>query len=139
MAEGSARVFAEFTARTGARAPRLARQTVLLVKRKNHVDGRVDFNRLAIEKRRLIAPLTNSIKRRLLQERVPGHHFQFINRAILTDDGVQADCARNARLAGQRRINGLNAIDDASGLHVATDADRPLGSRRWWRSAHATD
>src|SRR5919109_4649529 len=140
VAEGSARVFAESTARAGAHAPRLARQTVLLVQRKDHVDRRVHFDRLAVEKSRLIAPLANGVKRRLLQERVSGHHFQLLNRPILADDGMQADGARNASLARERRINGLNAIDDACGLHVAADADR---TRWFWlrrrRGANASN
>src|SRR5215470_10555004 len=54
-----------------ARMPHdLARQTVLLVQRKDHVDRRVHFDRLTVEKSRLIAPLANGVKRRLLQERV---------------------------------------------------------------------
>src|SRR5689334_7305543 len=141
VAEGSARVFAEFATRTGARAPQLARQTVLLVQRKDHVDRRVYFHRLTIEKSRLIAPLANGVQRRLLQERVAGHHFQLLNRAILADDGVQADGARNTCLPRERRINGLNAIHDARGLHVAADADRTCWFRLRWRrrSANAAD
>src|SRR5215468_11867951 len=47
--EEPASVFAEFTARNGAPAPRPARQAVLLVQRKNHVDGCVYLHRLAVE------------------------------------------------------------------------------------------
>src|SRR5882762_3973216 len=60
---GSTRVFAEIATRSGAPVPRPARQPVLLVKRKNHVNGGVDFDRIAIEKSRLIAPLPDSIQR----------------------------------------------------------------------------
>src|SRR6266567_7174917 len=61
----------------------------LLVKRKNHVDGGVHVNGVAIEKRWLITPLTHGVQRSLLQERVAAHNFQRLNRAILADDGVQ--------------------------------------------------
>src|SRR6266436_1343066 len=85
-----ARVCAEIATRTGVPVPRPERQTVLLVERKNHVNRRVDFHRLAIQKRGLIAPLTNRIQRRLLQERVARHDFELLNRAVLADDGMQA-------------------------------------------------
>src|SRR6266705_68710 len=138
--EGPRECLLQFTARASTHVPRPARQTVLLVQRKDHVDRRVDFDRLEIEKSRLIAPLTNGVERRLLQERVAGNHFQLLNRAILADDGVQADRAGNASLAGQRRINGLNAIDDARGLHVAADADGAGWFRlRRRRRADSTD
>src|SRR6516225_5577695 len=67
--EGPRECLLKFTSRAGTHAPRPARQTVLLVKRKDHVDRGVDFDRLAIEKSRLIAPLANGVQRRLLQER----------------------------------------------------------------------
>src|SRR6266446_10687922 len=70
QSQESPRVFADLATRTGAPVPRPARRTVLLVKRENHVDGRVDFNRLAIEKSRLIAPLAHGIQRVLLQQRM---------------------------------------------------------------------
>src|SRR2546425_4182993 len=47
----SPRMFADLATRTGAPVPRPARRTALLVKRENHVNGSVHFNRLAIEKR----------------------------------------------------------------------------------------
>src|SRR5215471_19395731 len=109
--------------------PQPARQTVLLVQRKDHVDRGVYFHRLAVEQSRLVAPLTNSVKRRLLQERVAGDHFQLLNRAIFADDGVQADRARNASLPRERWIDGLNAIHDLGGLNLATNANRT----RWFR------
>src|SRR6266566_3346080 len=103
---GPTRVFAEIATRSGAPVPRPARQTVLLVERENHVNRRVDINRVAIEKSRLIAPLAHSIKSGLLQQRVSGENFQGLNRAVLADDGVQADRARDACLARGRRWRG---------------------------------
>src|SRR5882672_9274553 len=49
--------------RNGAPVPRPARQPVLLVERKNHVNGGVHFDGIAMEKSRLIAPLADSIQR----------------------------------------------------------------------------
>src|SRR2546425_10414369 len=120
---GPTRVSAEITTRFGAPVPRPARQTVLLVQRENHVNCGVDINRVAIEKSRLIAPLAHGIERGLLQQRVSGENFQGLNRAVLADDGVQADRARDACLARERRIDGLNAIHNASGLHIAADLE----------------
>src|ERR1700731_1664970 len=136
-----ARVYAEIATRTGVPVPRPARPTVLLVERKNHVNRRVDFHRLAIEQRRLIAPLTHGIQSGLLQQRMAVHDFKLRNGAVLTDDGVQTHGAGDAGLARQRRINRLDTVDDSRCLNVAADAERTglLGFRRGRRSAHASD
>src|SRR2546427_6612199 len=138
---GATRVFAEFCYRSDAPVPRPARQPVLLVERKNHVNGRVDINRLAVEQSRLIAPLTHGIQRRLLQQRMAAHDFELLNRAILADDGVKTHGAGDAGLARQRRINRLDAIHDSCGYNIAADAERTgLPRLRWGRrTAHATD
>src|SRR5712691_990411 len=138
---GSTRVLAEIATRSGAPVPRPARQPALLVERKNHVNGRVHFHGIAIEKSRLIAPLTDGVQRGLLQQGMAVHDFELLNRAVLADDGVQTDGAGDARLARQRRINRLNTVDDSRCLDVAADADRTGRSRPRWgrRSAHASD
>src|SRR5258708_40276967 len=86
---GSTRVFAEIATRSGAPVPRPARQPALLVERKNHINGGVHFDGIAIEKSRLIAPLADSIQRGLLQQRMAAHDFKLLNSAVLADDGVQ--------------------------------------------------
>src|SRR6266850_6438378 len=123
--------------RTGAPVPRPARRTVLLVKRENHINGGVHFNRLAIEKSRLIAPLAHGIQRVLLQQRVARLDFELLNRAILGNDGVQAHRTGNAGLARERRINGLDTVQDARGLDVAADLQR-AGQLRFWRGRRST-
>src|SRR6267378_3836015 len=114
---GSTRVFAKIATRSGAPVPRRARQPALLVERKNHVNGGVDFDRIAIE------------------------NFELLNRAVLADDRVQTHGARDARLSSERRIYRLNTVDDAGCLDVAAYAKRAsqLRFRRGRRSAHATD
>src|SRR5467141_959208 len=138
---GSTRVFAEIATRSGAPVPRPARQPVLLVKRKNHVNGRVNFHGIAIEQSRLIAPLTHSIQRGLLQQRMAVHDFELLNHAVLADDGVQTHGAGDAGLARQRRINRLNTVYDARCLDIAAYAERTCELRLRWgrRSAHASD
>src|SRR5713226_8165632 len=138
---GATRVFAEIATRSGAPVPRPARPPVLLVERKNHVNGGVNFHRIAIEQSRLIAPLTHSILRSLHQQRVAGHNFQLLNRAVLADDGVQTHGAGDAGLARQRRINRLNTVDNARSLDVAAHAKRTGQLRLRWRRrpAHASD
>src|SRR5882672_5807402 len=127
--------------RNGAPVPRPARQSVLLVERKNHVNGGVHFDGIAIEKSRLIAPLADSIQRGLLQQGMAAHDFKLLNGAVLADDGMEPHSAGDAGLAGQRRIHRLNAVDNARGLNVAADAEWAslLGLRRWWCSAHAAN
>src|SRR6266850_6327107 len=123
--------------RTDAPVPRPARRSVLLVKRENHVNGGVHFNRLAIEKSRLIAPLAHGIQRVLLQQRMARLDFELLNRAVLGNDGVQAHRAGNARLARERRINGLDTVQDARGLDVAANLQR-AGQLRFWRGRRST-
>src|SRR6266571_157604 len=138
---GATRVFAEFCYRSDAPVPRPARQPVLLVERKNHVNGGVNFHWIAIEKSRLIAPLPNSVQRGLLKQWMAVQNFELLNRAVLTDDGVQTHGARDARLTSERRIHRLNAVDDAGCLDVAANAKRTSQLRLRWgrRTAHATD
>src|SRR5258707_1717606 len=110
--------------RNGATVPRPARQPVLLVKRKNHVNGGVHFDGIAIEKSRLIAPLPDGIQRGLLQQGMAVQDFELWNRAVLADDRVQTHGARDARLTSERRIYRLNTVDNASCLNVAAYAKR---------------
>src|SRR5882724_9442976 len=141
QSRGITKSVADLVTRTGAPVPRPARRTVLLVKRENHVNGGVHFNRLAIEKSRLIAPLAHGIQRVLLQQRVARLDFELLNRAILGNDGVQAHRTGNAGLARERRIYRLNTIQNARGLDVAANLQRAGQLRLWrgWRSAHAAN
>src|SRR6266851_6776113 len=140
-AGGNESVLQNSATRSGAPVPRPARQPVLLVERKNHVNGGVHFDGIAIEQSRLIPPLTHGIQRGLLQQGMAVQDFELLNGAVLADDGVQTHGAGDAGLAGQRRIERLNAVKDAGGLNVAPDAERTglLGLRRRRRSAHASD
>src|SRR5258708_10694893 len=121
---GSTRVFAEIATRSGAPVPRPARQPALLVERKNHINGSVDFDRIAIEKSRLIAPLPDGIQRGLLQQAMAAHHFELLNRTVLTNDPVHTHVAGHTRMPSERRVYPLNAVDDAGSLYVAADAKR---------------
>src|SRR5260370_1338591 len=138
---GPTRVLSEIATRSGAPVPRPARQPVLLVERKNHVNGGVHFDRLAIEQGRLIAPLPDGIQRGLLQQWMAADNFDLLNRAVLAVDGEPSTRAGDAGLARQRRINRLNTVDDARGLDLASDAERTsqLRLRRGRRTAHASD
>src|SRR5229473_2636156 len=123
-AGGNESVLQNSATRSGAPVPRPARQPVLLVERKNHVNGGVHFDGIAIEKSRLIAPLPNSIQRGLLQQGMAVQDFELLNGAVLADDRVQTHGARDARLASERRVYRLNTVDDASCLNVAAYAKR---------------
>src|SRR5208282_6857480 len=95
----------------------------LLVQRENHVDRGVDFDRLTIEERRPIAPLPHRIERRLYQQWMPGEDFELLHRAILADNRVQAHGPGDARLPSQRRIHGLDSVDDHGSLYLAALLD----------------
>src|SRR5260370_4396279 len=58
---GPTRVFPEIATRSGAPGPRPARQAVLLVERKDHLNNGVHFDRRAIEQGRMIGPFTHRL------------------------------------------------------------------------------
>src|SRR5712664_1427397 len=100
---GSTRVFAEIATRSGAPVPRPARQPALLVERKNHVNGGVHFDGIAIEKSRLIAPLAGQWG---------------IHRLNTVDDACCLDVAANAERTSQLGLRwgrrSAHATDDAA-------------------------
>src|ERR1700730_983203 len=137
---GPPRLFAKSGTRDAAPAPRPAPRTVLLVQRENHVDGGIDLDRLAVQQRGLVLPLLHGIHRGTNQQRMPREHFQRFHRAALGNDGVQTDRAGDARLAGKRRIHGLNFVEQQRRLDAAALSDtRGRRLRRGRASARATD
>src|SRR5579871_893888 len=54
-----------------------------------HFDLREHFDRLAVQRRRLIEPLPHRIDGRTHQQRWPAHHAQAFDRAFAADHGIQ--------------------------------------------------
>src|SRR5580704_231447 len=137
---GPTREFAKLCRPDQRACPTTSTPDRLLVQRENHVDRGVDFDRLVIEQRRPIAPLPHRIERGLYQQWMPGDDFELLHRAILADNRMQPHRTCDARLPSQRRIRGLDSIDDHSSLHLAALLDARLRRlRRWRSSAHAAD
>src|SRR5580693_563496 len=135
----------------------------LLIERKNNINRGVDLDRLPIQERRLINPLFHGIHRRLKQQWVPRYHFDFLHRAVFSNDGVQTHSTRNARLASQWWVSRLNSLNqfctltparrqEVSGLQFHQRASPTLAlitcalvligsqhrlGRWWWR--HSSD
>src|SRR5579864_4524113 len=114
---------------------------VLLVERENHVDRRVYFDRVAVQQRRLVLPLPHCVERRLHQQRMPRHDFEFPYRAVLADDRVKPHSAGDASLTRERRIDRLDTIDQRSRSDVAALTNTPRRNRLrwWWCSANAAN
>src|SRR5712692_1628635 len=102
----------------------------LLSESENHINRGDHLDRLAVQQGRVVAPLAHGLQSRLLQQRMAGEHLQLHDRAVLGDYRLQPHGAGNARLLGQRRIHGLNLVDQLGGLHLAADADA-LGRFLW--------
>src|SRR5271170_877944 len=116
---GPTREFAKLCRPDQRACPTTGTPDRLLVKRENHVDRSVDFDRLVIQQGRPVLPLSHRIERGLYQQWMPGENFELLHRAVLADSRVQAHRTRDARLASQRRIGGLDSVDDHGSLHLA--------------------
>src|SRR2546423_10245727 len=69
-----------------------------------------------------------------------GQDLQGLHRTGLGDDGVQTHRSGNACLARQRRIHGLNFVDQRRrGDIPALLNTRDVGFRRGWRSTHTAN
>lgn len=90
----------------------------LLLQGVNDGDVRVDFDGLAVENRRAVAPLTDRIERGLHKKWIAIGHLQGLDRAVDGNDGVQFDAAFAADLPGERRIDGINAPDEHGWFQV---------------------
>src|SRR5205807_246167 len=115
----------------------------LLGQRVVHVNLRHNFNRVAVEQRRLIAPALHSFEGRLDQKRVALDHFQVLDRPVLADNRFQAHRSLDASHLGQRWVFGLGLEDQLGGFHLPAHANalgsRRFGWRRRWRSVAAND
>src|SRR3989442_7344771 len=96
-----------------------------------HCNRGYDGHRLAVQQRRLIAPLLHSINGRLNQQRVTRNDFKVVDGSFLADFGFQNDDTLNSSLFRQRRLNRLNLRQQISGLDVSTHANALRRWRRW--------
>src|SRR2546427_4088183 len=97
-----------------------------------HCNRGYDGHRLAVQQRRLIAPLLHSINGRLNQQRVTRNDFKVVDGSFLADFGFQNDDTLNSSLFRQRRINRLDLRKQISGLDVSTHSNalRRVGGGR---------
>src|SRR5271154_4456852 len=107
--------------------PRYGKSFESTAKSEDDVNKRLDFDRLVAEQRRLVAPLEHGVPGRLDKEGRAGDDFELLDASVFRDDGVHPHRALNARLPRQRRIDGVNLIDDLGFLHARTDLEA-LGS-----------
>src|SRR5208282_5019972 len=83
-----------------------------------HADLRVDLDGLSIQESGPVTPLANRSERRGIEERIAGHNFQRLNRAIRCNDGVKLHAAFAVHLQRQFRINRLHAMDQCGCFDV---------------------
>lgn len=102
----------------------------------NHRDVCVDLNRLTVQDRWPVPPFTNGGECGLEKQRVTRDCFERLDRTVGGDDGAKFDASLKAHLPGQRRIDGLHAVDEHGCLHWSADSladggsDRLLARRR---------
>src|SRR5262249_60913435 len=71
---------------------------------------------------------------------MPGQYFELLHAAVLGDNRVEPNRARDAGLPGKRWIVRLHFVDQRSRGHRAALLDAGLVRPRRWRcSAHSTD
>src|SRR5712692_6862650 len=107
--------------------------------RKDHVNRGHDFDRLAVQQSRLIAPLLHGIERSLHEQRVAGQHLQLLDRAVFGDHRLQPHSACDAGLPGERRIKRVGTADQFGQLHLAADADALRAFLGRWRPRNTAD
>jgi hypothetical protein len=103
-----------------------------MLERINHRDVSLDLDGLAVENGWTIAPLAHCIGSGLQEERIAADHLQGLDGAVRGDDRVQYNLALAMNLLRERRIDGLDAVEQHRRLEV-TDKDTWGRSRRWRR------
>ena len=103
--------------------PDKAQPGELAAQREDNIYSGNHLHWLAVQESGLIAPLANGVKSRLNEQRVARKNFELNHRAVLGNDGLKPDGARNARRLGQLRINRAHLIDELGLLDVPALAD----------------
>lgn len=107
----------------------------LVVKRVDDGDLGVDFDGLAIEERWAIAPFAYCGESGRDEERVAANYLERLNGAVGRNDRVEFDAPFAAKLACQRRISRINAVNEHGvdhGLaHPAAFYGVRASRRRW--------
>ena len=84
----------------------------LVLKRINDGDVRLDLDGLAVENRWVVAPLSDGVLSGAKEERIAADRLQGLNRAVCRDDRAQFHLAFATSLSRERRIDGLDALDE---------------------------
>src|SRR5208282_3209179 len=98
-----------------------------------HVDGSVYFHWPAIQVVGPVAPLLDSIHRRIDQQGMTLHQLKALDCPLLADDGAQHDQALNVRLLRQGWIDRLDLADE-QGLQFRRWYLHPIRGVLCWRS-----
>src|SRR5579872_2492669 len=83
----------------------------LMLERIDDRDVRLDLDGLAVENSWVVAPLAHGIGCGLQEQRVSLDDLQRLDAAVGRDDSAQFDLAFAAGLYRERRISGLDAMD----------------------------
>lgn len=95
----------------------------------NDCDECVDLDRLTVEDGRVVAPLAYGVEGGLQKEGVAADNLQGLNRAVSGDERAQFHTPFAVNLYRERRINGLDALDQQGLFNVGDMKSlRRLGS-----------
>ena len=84
-------------------------------------DVGVYFDGTPVEDGGAVAPLADRGQRRLDEQRVAGEYFKRLNGTRGRDNGMKFHSAFMLNLFGQRRIDGLDSVDQLGHLRRFTD------------------
>jgi hypothetical protein len=110
--------------------PLLPTKYELAIEFVDYGDVGVNLYGTAVERGRLVTPLTYGVESGLSKHRVAREKLQGADRAIGGDDGVQFDSAFAASLQCERRKHRFDAVDEHGRVEMADADDGWLGCAR---------
>src|SRR5229473_3667733 len=102
----------------------------------DHRDVRINLNGLAVQYRRLVAPLLYGFPGGRKEYWITGYDLQGPDGTVRSDDGPHFHAAFSARLSGEHRIHWFHAPDQHAWIELRFDDSRPrhlvfgVGGRR---------
>ena len=91
---------------------------------------RFDFDGLVVEQRGTVAPLGDSGKRRLSQDGAAADQLELADETVSADDGAETDGSLKAAVQGNKRVDGLDTVDELRQMDSNADAAWLVRRRR---------
>jgi hypothetical protein len=89
--------------------------------RVDHSDAGFNLDGLTVEESGVVLPLANGVHSRSDEERITRNNFQGLDRTVSGDERAKFNAAFVTKLNGQRRVAGLNTVEQQGGLDGFAD------------------